>query len=67
MTKNLRNRRPSKKLNYIKVGPFLINKKKKMPKGQPWDNYQLKLPLNIGIYPVFNISLLKPADPVILI
>ena len=33
LIKNLRNKKPLKKLDYIKVGPFLINKQKKLPKG----------------------------------
>ena len=48
--------RPSKKLDYVKVGLFLI----KRVKGPV--NYKLELPPNAKIHPVFYISLLEPVD-----
>jgi flagellin-specific chaperone FliS len=57
LIKNLRSKRLSKKLDYIKVRLFLI----KEVKGAI--NYKLNLPINTKIHPVFYISLLKPADP----
>ena len=55
--KNLKTRRKSKKLNYIKVRPFLI-----LEVIEPV-NYQLQLLVDTRIYPVFHILLLKLADP----
>ena len=57
LIKNLKTRTPSKKLNYIKVGLFLI----KEPKSRV--NYKLKLLKDAKVHPVFYISLLKPTDP----
>ncbi len=54
--KNLKNKRPSKKLDYVKVRPFLI----KQPKGPI--NYELQLPPDARVHPVFHVSLLEPAD-----
>ena len=60
LIKNLKTKRPLKKLDYIKVGPFLIANKRGAV------NYKLDLPLDAGkIYPVFYISLLEPADELI--
>ena len=52
--KNILSRRLSKKLNYIKLGPFKI--KKKIIKV----NYKLNLLAKIKIYPVQHIIMLKP-------
>ena len=57
LTKNLKTRIPSKKLDYIKVGPFFI----KEVKGS--QNFELELLKDAKVYPVFYISLLEPADP----
>jgi transposase InsO family protein len=57
LTKNLRTRRPTKKLDKVKVGPFFISKQISPV------NYRLALPNDAKIHPVFHISLLEPADP----
>jgi hypothetical protein len=57
LTKNLRTRRPTKKLDHVKVGPFFILKQTGPV------NYQLDLPKDAKIHPVFHVSLLEPADP----
>ena len=51
--KNILSRRPSKKLNYIKLGLFKI--KKKITEV----NYKLDLPAKIKIYPVQHIAMLE--------
>jgi hypothetical protein len=60
-TKNLRTRRPTKKLDYVKVGPFFILKQTGPV------NYQLDLPKDAKIHPVFHTSLLELANPETLI
>ena len=55
-TKNLKTKRPSKKLDHVKVGPFLI----KRVRGPV--NYELQLPEGSKVHPVFHISLLEKAD-----
>ena len=57
LTKNLRTRRPTKKLDKVKVGPFFISEQRGPV------NYRLELPKDAKIHPVFHISLLEPADP----
>ena len=58
--KNLRTKTPrTKKLENVKVGPFFI-KEQRGPV-----NYQLELPPDAKIHPVFHVSLLEPADPAI--
>jgi len=57
LTKNLRTTKSSKKLDHVKVGPFLIEEQKGPV------NYRLRLPKDAKIHPVFHISLLEPADP----
>lgn len=57
LTKNLRTRRPTKKLDKVKVGPFFISEQI----GRV--NYRLDLPKDARVYPVFHVSLLEPADP----
>ena len=59
LTKNLKTRRKTKKLDHIKVGPFLISE----VKGP--SNYRLDLPKDSRIHPVFHISMLEPADAAI--
>lgn len=57
LTTNLRTKKPSKKLDHVKVGPFFI----KAVRGPI--NYELDLPKDTKIHPLFHISLLEPADP----
>ena len=57
LTKNLKTKRSSKKLDHIKVGLFLVDEQR-----GPL-NYRLKLPTDAKVHPVFHISLLEPADP----
>ncbi len=57
LTKNLKGIRPSRKLDHIKVGPFLVIRNKGPV------NYKLQLPPDAKIHLVFYISILEPADP----
>jgi len=57
LTKNLKTRRGTKKLDYVKVGLFLVDKQR----GKA--SYKLRLPKDARIHPVFHILLLEPADP----
>ena len=57
LTKNLKTRKRSKKLDYVKVGPFLIAEKRSNL------NYRLELLKDAQIYLVFHISLLELANP----
>ena len=57
LTANIKTKRPSKKLDHVKVGPFFIEE----AKGPV--NYRLQLPKDTKIHPVFHVSLLEPADP----
>ena len=57
LTKNLKTKKVSKKLNHVKVGPFFIKQQKKSV------NYELDLFSNTKIHPIFHVSLLKSADP----
>jgi len=56
-TKNLRTKRPSKGLDNVKVGPFLISKRNGPV------TYTLELPHDAKIHPRFHVNLLEPADP----
>ena len=56
LIKNIKSKRLSKKLDYIKVRPFLV----KQQKGPI--NYELDLPEDTNIYLVFYILLLELAD-----
>ena len=56
-TKNLRTRRLSKSLNYVKVRPFLVLEQRGLV------NYKLQLLDDAKIHLVFYISLLELADP----
>jgi len=57
LTKNLKIRKKSKKLDHVKVGPFFIKAVKRSV------NYELDLPKNAKVFLVFHISLLKSVDP----
>jgi len=57
LTKNLKTRRLSKKLDYVKVSLFRIKKVKRPV------SYELDLSKDAKVHPVFYISLLEPADP----
>ena len=56
LTKNIKTKRLSKKLDYIKVGPFLVKQQKGLV------NYKLDLPRDTNIYLVFYILMLELAD-----
>ena len=56
LTKNLKTRKKSKKLDYIKVGPFSIKVKKKPV------FYKLELPKDAKVYLIFYVLLLELAD-----
>jgi len=57
LTKNLRIRKKSKKLDHVKVESFFIKVVKRSI------NYELDLPKNVRVFSVFHISLLKSVDP----
>jgi len=59
LIKNLKTRRGIKKLDYIKVGPFLVDEQR----GKA--SYKLRLPKDARVHPVFYISLLELADATI--
>ena len=56
LTKNLKTKKASKKLNNVKIGPFYVKKVKELK------TYELKLSKNIRIFSIFDIFLLKPVD-----
>jgi hypothetical protein len=56
LTKNLKTKRPSQKLDYKKVGLFRIKRVKGLV------NFELDLPKGTRIHSVFYISLLEPVD-----
>ena len=53
----MKTKRPSKKLDHVKVGPFLIIEQKGPV------NYRLELLRGLKRHLVFHISLLEPTDP----
>jgi len=57
LTKNLKTKKKSKKLDHVKVELFFI----KAIKGPV--NYELDLPKDAKVFLVFHISLLESADP----
>jgi hypothetical protein len=56
LTKNLKIRKKSKKLNHVKIESFFIKVVKKSV------NYELDLSKNVKVFLVFYISLLESAD-----
>ena len=54
--KNFKTKKPSKKLDHVKIGPFFIKKIKR-----PFD-YELDLSADAKMFPIFNIFLLKPTS-----
>ncbi len=56
LTKNLKIRKKSKKLNHVKIESFFIKAVKRSI------NYELDLLKNAKVFLVFHISLLKSAD-----
>jgi hypothetical protein len=57
LTSNFRTKRPSKSLDHVKVGPFLISKRNGPV------TYTLELPRDAKIHPRFHVKRLEPADP----
>jgi len=57
LTKNLKIRKKSKKLDHVKIESFFIKAIKELI------NYELDLLKNVKVFSVFHISLLKSADP----
>src|SRR5438270_6531071 len=55
LRKNLKTKRPSSKLDHVKLGPFEIQEQTGPV------NFRLKLPETMRIHSVFHISLLEPA------
>lgn len=55
LRKNIKTKRPSDKLDWKKIGPFLIKRKISNI------NYELSLPDGMKIHPIFHISLLEKA------
>lgn len=55
LSKNLKSKRPSRKLDHVRTGPFEIDK----VIGKV--NFRLRLPKKAKIHPVFHKSLLEPA------
>ena len=63
LTKNLKIKRPSKKLDYVKVGFFLIDKQTPISEEQVRSNFRIKLPDDAKIrHSVFHTSLFERAD-----
>ena len=56
LQKNIKTKRPSKKLDYTKLRPFKV----KAVKGPL--NYELELPPQMKIYSVFHVMYLEPAN-----
>jgi len=56
LTKNLKIRKKSKKLNHVKIESFFIKVVKKLV------NYELDLLKNVKVFLVFYVSLLKSVD-----
>jgi len=50
ITKNFKTRQSTKKLDHVKVGPFLVDKQRGTA------SYKIRLPTDARIHPVFHIS-----------
>ena len=61
LTKNLKTKKASKKLNNVKIGSFYVKEVRESK------TYELKLSKNIRIFSIFDIFLLKSVDPKTLI
>ena len=57
LRRNIKLDKLSKKLDAVKLGPFRIKSKKGLV------NFELQLPKQMRVHPVFHISLLEPAAP----
>jgi len=57
LRRNIKSKKPSKKLDAVKLGPFKIRRQKGPV------SFELELPKKMRIHPVFHISLLEPATP----
>ncbi len=57
LSPNIRTERPSKKLDWKRLGPYAIIERIRL------QAYRLDLPPSIKIHPVFHISLLEPYTP----
>jgi hypothetical protein len=57
LTKNLKIRKKSRKLDHVKIESFFIKEVKKSV------DYELDLPRDARVFLVFHISLLKLVDP----
>ena len=55
LTKNLKSKRPSSKLDHVRIGPFEVEKQTSKV------NYRLKLPAKARIHPNFHVLLLESA------
>jgi hypothetical protein len=55
LRKNIKTKRPSRKLDHVRIGPFEIEKQVGPV------NFKLRLPEKMRIHPVFHVSLLEPA------
>ena len=57
LTRNLKTKKNSKKLNYVKIELFFIKIVKRLV------NYELDLPKNARVFLVFHVLLLELVDP----
>ena len=55
LTKNLKSKQPSSKLDHVRIKPFEVEKQTSKV------NYRLKLPAKAQIHPNFHVLLLEPA------
>ena len=53
LIENFKTKKPNIKLDHVKIGPFLFKKIKKS------FDYELNLPNNVKIFPMFNIFLFE--------